>query len=255
MAAGVKTGGRRKGTPNKATAARAAAAEAPSGLPLTHAREREAAVSRGKPMKTGPDDAPAPQAIPASLDMKGKPAPPQAIQGIAGDGALPSNPSLPPFRWVPIDKLTPYENNARVHSPAQIDMLAKMIARFGWTNPVLVDGRKGIIAGHGRVLAARKLGMDAVPTIELSHMSKAERRAYVIADNKSALSAGWDDELLRLELGELRDDGFDLELTGFDDAEIDALFNEPDLPEPASEPESGNATTITCPNCGHEFAG
>jgi DNA modification methylase len=131
-----------------------------------------------------------------------------------------TDPALRKYRMQRVDALVAYENNPRTHSPAQIDLIAKMITEYGFTNPVLVDGKRGIIAGHGRVLAAQKLGMDAVPTLELSHLNAAQRRAYVIADNASALKAGWDNDLLSLELGELRLDGFDLSLTGFDGPEL-----------------------------------
>lgn len=131
---------------------------------------------------------------------------------------------FPRYRLVKIESLIPYANNARTHSDAQVDKITASLREFGFTNPVLTDGRHGIVAGHGRLLAAKKLGMDVVPTIELSHLSAAQRRAYVLADNRLALDAGWDDDLLRLELGELRDDGFDLGLTGFDGAELDSLF-------------------------------
>ena len=106
-----------------------------------------------------------------------------------------------------IEALIPYANNSRTHSDAQVAQIAASIREFGWTNPVLIDGENGIIAGHGRVFAARKLGLTEVPVIELAHMSEAQRRAYIIADNKLAENAGWDDELLRLELGALRDLG------------------------------------------------
>lgn len=131
----------------------------------------------------------------------------------------------------PIDSLIPYARNARTHSDAQVAQIAASIREFGWTNPILVDGDNGIIAGHGRVLAARKLGMDAVPCIELAHLSATQRRAYILADNQLALNAGWDRELLALELGELRADGFDLALVGFDDP-ADLL---PDDGEPAGQ--------------------
>lgn len=124
----------------------------------------------------------------------------------------------------PVDSLIPYARNSRTHSDEQVAQIAASIREFGFTNPVLIDGECGIIAGHGRVLAARKLGMDDVPCIELSHLTEAQKRAYIIADNKLALNAGWDDELLALELGELGDLGFDLDLTGFDDEEIAALM-------------------------------
>jgi hypothetical protein len=104
----------------------------------------------------------------------------------------------------PIGALIPYASNARTHSDAQIAQIAASIREFGFTNPVLVDGEQGIIAGHGRVLAARKLGMDQIPTIELAYLSETQRQAYIIADNKLAENAGWDAEMLRLELGDLK---------------------------------------------------
>lgn len=131
---------------------------------------------------------------------------------------------FPPYKLAPVDTLIPYARNARTHSPTQVAQIAASIREFGFTNPVLVDGERGVIAGHGRLLAARQLGMDTVPTIELAHLTEAQKRAYVLADNRLALSAGWDDELLRLELGDLQTAGFDLGLTGFDPAEIEALF-------------------------------
>ncbi|MCB1425161.1 MAG: site-specific DNA-methyltransferase [Zhengella sp.] len=123
----------------------------------------------------------------------------------------------------PVDALVPYAKNARTHSDRQVDEIAASIREFGWTNPVLVDGENGIIAGHGRLMAARKLGMADVPVIELKGLTEAQKRALVIADNKLALNAGWDEDLLGLELGELRDLGFDLALTGFGDMEVLAL--------------------------------
>lgn len=147
----------------------------------------------------------------------------------------------------PIEALIPYARNSRTHSDAQVAQIAASIREFGWTNPVLVDGENGIIAGHGRVLAARKLDMSEVPVIELQDMSDAQRRAYIIADNKLAESAGWDDELLRLELGELKEMGFDLEFVGFDALELDDLFptesksgltDDDETPEPPANPVS-----------------
>ena len=120
--------------------------------------------------------------------------------------------------------LIPYINNARTHSDAQVAQIAASIREFGWTNPVLVDGENGVIAGHGRLMAARKLGMDEVLVIELAHMTPAQKRAYILADNKLALNGGWDDELLALELGELQTEGFDLELIGFDAGELNDLL-------------------------------
>lgn len=121
----------------------------------------------------------------------------------------------------PVDGLRPYSGNARTHSKKQIGQIASSIERFGFTNPVLISDDGEIIAGHGRVLAAKSLGIGAVPTLKLSHLSAEERRAYVIADNKLALNAGWDNEILAIELQALIDIEFDLSLTGFSLAEID----------------------------------
>ncbi len=134
---------------------------------------------------------------------------------------------FPPYKLAPVATLIPYARNARTHSDAQVAQIAASIREFGFTNPVLVDADRGVIAGHGRLLAARKLGMAEVPTIELGHLTPAQRRAYVLADNRLALSAGWDEDLLRIELGELQADGFDLALTGFDTDEIAGLLADP----------------------------
>lgn len=125
----------------------------------------------------------------------------------------------------PISSLQPYSGNARTHSKRQIRQLADSIQRFGFTNPVLVGDDDVIMAGHGRVLAAKHLGMSQVPTVKLSHLSPAERKAYVIADNKLALNAGWNQELLALELQSLVELDFDLELTGFSLAEVDLVLD------------------------------
>lgn len=128
------------------------------------------------------------------------------------------------IKEVEISALIPYAKNSRTHDDAQVAQIAASIKEFGWTNPILVDGDKGVIAGHGRLLAARKLGMAKVPTIELKDMTEAQKKAYVIADNKLALNAGWDTNFLSLELQELKDQDFDLTLLGFDDKELDALL-------------------------------
>ena len=130
------------------------------------------------------------------------------------------------IEYRPIEALIPYARNSRTHSDAQVAQIAASIREFGWTNPVLVDGSNGIIAGHGRVLAARKLGFDQVPVIELAHLTESQKRAYVLADNKLAENAGWDDELLRIELEALQAAGFDMSLTGFADDELAALMAE-----------------------------
>lgn len=113
------------------------------------------------------------------------------------------------------EDLIPYARNSRTHSDDQIAQIAGSIREFGWTNPVLIDAEGTIVAGHGRVLAARKLGMEEVPCIRLGHLTPSQVRAYVIADNKLALNAGWDEEMLKAELESLKEDGIDLGLTGF----------------------------------------
>ena len=123
-----------------------------------------------------------------------------------------------------VDELIPYARNSRTHSDAQVAQIAASIKEFGFTNPVLIDETGNIIAGHGRVLASRKLNLVSVPCIQLSHLTEAQKKAYIIADNKLALNAGWDDEMLAVELTDLKDMGFDLELTGFNTDEIEALL-------------------------------
>jgi DNA modification methylase len=128
----------------------------------------------------------------------------------------------------PIGALIPYARNARTHSETQVALIAGSIREFGFTNPILVDGANGIIAGHGRVLAAGKLGLATVPVIELAHLTEAQKRAYILADNRLAEQAGWDKALLALELGDLRDLAVDLTSLGFDAGELDALLNAAD---------------------------
>ena len=124
---------------------------------------------------------------------------------------------------ISIETLIPYANNARTHSEAQVAQIAASIREFGFNNPVLIDEQSSIIAGHGRVLAARKLELDSVPCIRLNHLSETQRRAYIIADNKIAMNAGWDEELLALELTELTEFGVNMDLTGFTQEEIKAF--------------------------------
>ena len=147
---------------------------------------------------------------------------------------------------VEIEKLIPYARNSRTHSDDQVAQIAGSIKEFGWTNPILVDGENGIIAGHGRLAAARKLGMKKIPVIELAHLTETQKRALVIADNKLALNSGWDNEMLALELEELKLEGYDLKLTGFGEDEIDALsptvidglVDEDQIPEVPDEPKT-----------------
>lgn len=151
----------------------------------------------------------------------------------------------PAIEMLPIEGLIPYVNNSRTHSDEQVAQVAASIKEFGFTNPVLIDNDNMIIAGHGRIKAAMRLGLTEAPCIRLAHLTEAQKKAYIIADNKLALNAGWDDELLRLELGQLGEDGFDLSLTGFDDDElskllmpeqIDGLTDEDDVPEVPEDP-------------------
>src|SRR6202050_945033 len=121
-------------------------------------------------------------------------------------------------QWA-IEKLLPYARNARTHSDEQVAQVAASIVEFGWTNPILVGGDGVIIAGHARLAAARKLGLVEVPVIVLDHLTEAQRRALVLADNKLALNAGWDEDMLRVELEALKDDSFNLDIVGFTDAE------------------------------------
>jgi DNA modification methylase len=146
------------------------------------------------------------------------------------------------------ESLIPYINNSRKHSDEQVAQIAASIKEFGWTNPILVDGENGIIAGHGRLMAARKLGMDKVPVIELAYLSENQRKALIIADNKLALNSEWDNELLMIELQELDNEDFDLSVLGFDQDELDALLNpiepttgltdEDDVPDVPDEPKT-----------------
>jgi DNA modification methylase len=151
--------------------------------------------------------------------------------------------AFPKYRTARVADLIPYERNARTHSPAQIDKLCRLIKEFGWTNPMLVAG-KHILAGHARREAAVKLGMDVIPVIDLSHLNAAQRRACILADNRAALDAGWDDGLLSEELLDLKGLGFDLDLTGFDPGELLNLLGDesgggltdPDEVPPLAEP-------------------
>lgn len=152
-----------------------------------------------------------------------------------------------------VETLIPYARNARVHTDAQVAQIAASIQEFGFTNPLLIHGN-GILAGHGRLLAARKLGLAQVPTIDLSHLTKAQAQAYVLADNQLVLNAAWDAEMLSVELAELKEDGFDLDLLGFED--LDAwLAKVPDF-QPTGVDGQGRLdekAPKTCPECGHVF--
>ena len=164
---------------------------------------------------------------------------------------------FPNYKTVSVADLIPYARNSRTHSPQQVDKIAASIREFGFLNPIIVDGENGIIAGHGRVMAAQKLGLADLPVIEASHLTEAQRRAYVIADNRLALDAGWDNDMLKIELQDLDAQGFDLNLTGFEVGEMTALFHQPNF-EPGSEDDQGkldqlDPKMIQCPHCGQDF--
>jgi len=127
------------------------------------------------------------------------------------------------IKEVAVDKLIPYAKNSRTHSEAQVAQIAASIKEFGFRNPILVDGT-GVIAGHGRLLAARKLNLKQVPTIDCSDLTAAQKKAYIIADNKLAMNAGWDADLLAVEMEELLHSNFNLELLGFSETELDELL-------------------------------
>ncbi len=158
---------------------------------------------------------------------------------------------------LPTASLIPYARNARTHSESAVAQIAGSIREFGFTNPVLIDAENGIIAGHGRVLAAQALALPDVPCIRLAHLTETQRRAYIIADNKLALNAGWDEALLGLELADLREADFDLSALGFDGEEIERILNpaEPDFP-PGTEDDQGELdkkSPIECPHCHMHF--
>ena len=151
----------------------------------------------------------------------------------------------------PTERLVPYQRNARTHSEEQVAQIAASIVEFGFTNPILVDSRDGILAGHGRLLAARKLSLAEVPVVVLDHLSETQRRAYIIADNKLALNAGWDEGLLAEELRELEREGLNLALVGFSEDELESIFrnseDEPDGEEPEEEIPEAPAQAVTQP--------
>jgi ParB-like chromosome segregation protein Spo0J len=153
-----------------------------------------------------------------------------------------------------LDSLVPYARNARTHSQDQISQIAASIQEFGFTNPILIDSNQGIIAGHGRLAAAKELGLDKVPCIDLSHLTEAQKRAYIIADNKLALNGGWNEELLRLELTDLKELGANLELTGFDAMELADIMLGKDVEfKEYDESAADDVQLATCPKCGHTF--
>ena len=156
-----------------------------------------------------------------------------------------------------VNDLIPYINNSRTHSEEQVNQIVASINEFGFTNPLLIDEKDNIIAGHGRLLASKKLKMEEVPCIVLTGLTEAQKKAYIIADNKMALNAGWDFNLLSLELENLKELDFDLELTGFSVDEIDGLLNtNEDIEDNDYEEQDlkeNNTQLHKCPECGCEF--
>jgi ParB-like chromosome segregation protein Spo0J len=158
------------------------------------------------------------------------------------------------------DKLIPYARNAKRHDAAQVSKLAGSIREFGFNNPVLIDKDNGIVAGHGRVMAAQKLELKTVPCIRLGHLTDTQRRAYILADNRLAeIGGGWDEEMMALELGDLRELDFDLDLIGLDADKIEAILNplESDF-APGTEDDQGKLDQlepklVKCPHCGVEW--
>lgn len=213
-----KTGGRKAGTPNKPKPQAAAPAPAP-------------AAARGR--RGGAAAAAVPNVIPQAR-VRARDAITQRI------------------RMARTDALIAFPGNARTHDAAQIAKLAASIRQFGFTNPILTDGRLGVLAGHGRLAAAKQLAMVLVPTLSLGHLTAKQQSAYVLADNRLALDAGWDEGLLIEALGTLQSDGFDVGLIGFDAAELEDLLGEP-APPPAPRQKTAMTTMTTCPKCNHSF--
>jgi hypothetical protein len=155
-----------------------------------------------------------------------------------------------------VSEITPYSRNARNHSPEQIAQIIASINEFGFTSPILIDETGNLIAGHGRLAAARQMGMIVLPAIAIEGLSEAQKQALRLADNKLALNASWDDDLLRTELMDLRDVGFDLGLTGFGEVEIAGLFpTDPQAPDGFDSYDEDIETEHECPKCGYVFSG
>ena len=159
--------------------------------------------------------------------------------------------------YIATTDVIPYANNPRTHSDQQVAQVAASIKEFGFNNPILLDEHNGIIAGHGRLAAAQKLGMELVPTITLAGLTEAQRKAYVIADNKLTENGGWDYDLLAVEIDRLKELEIDIDLTGFDAEELQVITQDVAF-EPASEDEQGKLDEldpkwIDCPHCGKEF--
>ena len=155
---------------------------------------------------------------------------------------------------IPLKKLTPYARNSRTHSDIQVAQIAASIKEFGFTNPVLIDDGNDIIAGHGRVLAATKLGLDEVPCVRLSHLTEFQKRAYVIADNQLALNASWNFDMLSVEIDELNDGKYDISKIGFSTTELAEIIGSPnEIDVNEDEKLISDKKTCICPHCHFEF--
>jgi len=171
----------------------------------------------------------------------------EAIEKVKGAGKI---------ERIAVETLLPYAKNSRTHSDEQVAQIAASIKEFGFNNPILIDKENTIIAGHGRLMAARRVGMADVPCIRLGHLTETQRKAYIIADNKLALNAGWDNEMLTIELEELLADGFAMDILGFDPAEIQNISDQPDFEPNSSTKEIDPNDYVMghqCPKCGFEF--
>ena len=159
------------------------------------------------------------------------------------------------YKILSVDKLEPYINNSRTHSKEQVAQVVKSIKEFGFTNPILIDDKGGIIAGHGRLMAAKQLGLAEVPTITLNGLTEAQKKAYIIADNQLALNSGWDIDVLKLEIESLNDDDFDIELLGFDESFLANLYMDGSDISGSQDDQSeagDGALDHICPKCGFE---
>ena len=154
---------------------------------------------------------------------------------------------------IALKKLIPYARNSRTHSDIQVSQIAASIREFGFTNPVLITENYDILAGHGRVLAAKKLGMDSVPCIKVDHLNEFQRKAYIIADNQLALNSGWDFDMLSVEIDELNDVKFDVSLLAFTNEQLAEMIGSPEEPVEPKEDLIADKKTTICPKCHWEF--
>lgn len=154
---------------------------------------------------------------------------------------------------IEISKLIPYVNNARTHSPEQIIKIQSSIREFGFVNPVLIDGKYNIIAGHGRIMAAKAEGIDKVPCLFVEHLTETQKKAYILADNRLALDAGWDMDILKLEIKSLQEMDLDILFTGFEMDELQFDLDGLELDENEIESDENDSQTCFCPKCGFEF--